>query len=146
MTTFTKNDALRWLSFSLIALAVLVCYYPSLYYPPRADQVIYLSETSGLHKPWDLIFGCYNHNRHRTIAPGDELLFRPLLYAFLGVEQVLFGHHFWAWQLTALGAHLVLIWVLLRLLWHVSGPWLAFAGAWSFALAVSNYELVTWPH
>jgi hypothetical protein len=32
------------------------------------------------------------------------------------------------------------------LLWRLSGPWLAFAGTWAFALSVFNYELVTWPH
>jgi len=141
-----QSDCFRWAAFCFIALAVLIAYFPSLYYPPRADQVIYLSETSAIQHPWDLIIGCYDHNRHRTIAPGDEFLFRPLLYAFLGSEQVLFGHHFWAWQLTGILAHLLLIWVLLRLLWHLSRPWLAFAGAWLFALSVFNYEMVTWPH
>ena len=95
-----KEDAYRWLAFSIIALAVLIVYFPSLFYPPRADQVIYLSETSNQHHAWDLIVGDYDHNRHRTIAPGDELLFRPLLYGILGTEQVVFGHHFWAWQLV----------------------------------------------
>jgi hypothetical protein len=140
-----QDDVMRWLAFGLIALAVLTFYFPSLYYPPRADQVIYLSQTAG-KRPVDLIFGCYDYNRHRTIAPGDELLFRPLLFDFLGCEQVLFGHHFWAWQLVELLAHLTLIWVLLRLLWHLSGPWLAFAGTWLFALSVFNYEMVSWPH
>ena len=142
-----KDDLMRWLAFGLIALAVLIFYFPSLYFPPRADQVIYLSETSGLgQRPWDLIVGCYDHNRHRTIAPGDELLFRPLLYAMLGTEQVVLGHHFWVWQLIGLAGHLILIWFLLRLLWHLSGGWFAFAGTWLFALSIFNYELVTWPH
>ena len=141
-----RDEPFRWLAFTIIALAVLIFYFPSLYYPPRADQVIYLSETSNIKDPSGLILGCYDHNRHRTIAPGDELLFRPLLYAFLGSEQVLFGHHFWAWQLVGLLAHLTLIWVLLRLLWHLSSPWLAFGGTWLFALSVFNYELITWPH
>ena len=141
-----RDEPFRCLAFTVIALAVLIFYFPSLYYPPRADQVIYLSETSNIKDPSGLILGCYDHNRHRTIAPGDELLFRPLLYVFLGSEQVLFGHHFWAWQLVGLLAHLTMIWVLLRLLWHLSSPWLAFGGTWLFALSVFNYELVTWPH
>lgn len=137
---------MRWLGFCFIALAVLFFYLPSLLFPPRADQVIYLSETATIQKPLDLIFGSYDHNRHRTIAPGDELLFRPLLYVLLGTEQVILGHHFWAWQLFGILAHLTLVWMLLRLLWHVCDPWLAFAGAWVFALSVFNYELVTWTH
>ena len=144
-----QDDVLRWLAFSCIALAVFIFYFPSLFYPPRADQVIYLSETAHVQQhPWDLIIDYYDWNRHRTIAPGDELLFRPLLLCVsLASEQIIFGHHFWAWQLLGLLAHLTLIWVLLRLLlWHLSNPWLAFAGTWVFALSVFNYELVTWPH
>jgi len=141
-----QDDVIRWLAFSLIALAVFIFYFQVFSHPPRADQVVYLAETSNKQNPLDLIFGCYDLNRHRTIAPGDELLFRPLVYMLLGSEQVVFGHHFWAWQLLGLLAHLTLIWVLLRLLWRLSGPWLAFAGAWFFALSVVNYESVSWTH
>lgn len=141
-----QDDVFRWVAFSIIALAVLIFYFQVLLYPPRADQVVYLAETANKQHPWDLIFGCYDLNRHRIFSPGDQVLFRPLLYMLLGSEQVIFGHHFWAWQLLGLGAHLTLIWVLLRLLWHLSGPWLAFAGTWVFALSVVNYELVTWTH
>jgi len=140
-----QDDLNRWLAFGLIALAVLISYFPVLFYPPRADQVVYLAETANKH-PLDLIFGCYDLNRHRVFAPGDEMLFRPLLYGILGSEQALFGHHFCVWQLLGLGAHLLLIWVLLRLLWRLSNPWLAFAGTWLFALSVVNYELVSWTH
>jgi hypothetical protein len=147
---FTKqlknDDVLRWFAFSIIALAVLVSYYPTLYYPPRSDQVIYLAEIANKHHPWDLIFGCYDLNRHRIYTSGDEILFRPLLFMLLGSEQGLFGHNFLFWQGLGILAHLGLVWVLLRLLWHLSGPWLGFAGTWVFALSVVNYELVSWPH
>ena len=141
-----QDDLMRWLAFGFIALAVLAFYSPSLSFPPRADQVIYLAETANNQHPLGLIIGSYDHNRHRTIAPGDELLFRPLLYVLLGSEQVFFGHHFWAWQLLTLIAHLTLLWVLLRLSWRLTNPWLAFASTWLFALSVINYELVTWTH
>ena len=141
-----SDDVNRWLAFGIIALAVLVFYFPVLFYPPRSDQVIYLAQTAHQQHPLDLILGNYDYNRHRIFAPGDELLFRPLVFMFLGGEQVLFGHHFWAWQLVGLIAHLTLVWVLLRLLWHLSSPWLAFAGTWIFALSAVNYELVSWTH
>jgi len=131
--------------FVIIACSVLWAYFPTLYFPPRADQVVYIAETA--HKtPSQLIFGCYDLNRHRMYSAGDELLFRPLCYFILGTEQVLFGHAFWAYQLMGILAHLFLVWVLLELLWHLAGPWLGSAGAWLFALSSVNYELVAWPH
>jgi len=141
-----RDDIFRWLAFGLIALAVVAFYFPTLYFPPRCDQVAYLAEIANNQHPCDLIFGTFDLNRHRVYAPGDELLFRPLLYMFLGTQQVILGHNFWAWQLVAMLAHLTLVWVLLRLLCHLSGPWLGAAGAWLFALSVTNYELVSWPH
>lgn len=136
----------RCFVFLFIAIAVFISYSPTLFFPPRADQVTYLAEIASKTHPLDLIVASYDLNRTRLFAPGDELLFRPLLYVILGTEQVLFGHNFWAWQLAGIFAHLFLLWVLLRLLWRLSGPWLAFAGTWLFGLSITNYELVSWPH
>jgi len=144
--SLTKDDAWRWLAFAFIAAAVLIFYYPSLYYPPRGDQIVYLADTATRQNPYDLIFGRYDLSRNRIFAPGDEILFRPLLYAILGIEQVIFGHQFWAWQLFSLFGHLVLVWMLLKFLWRLCGGWLAFAGTWLFSLSWTQYELVTWPH
>ncbi len=144
--TLTKSGALRLLAFTLTAVAVIAAYYPSLFHPPRADQIVYLAETSTRQDPADLIFGCYDLTRNRVFSPGDSLTFRPLLYMILGSEQVLFGHRFWAWQSFAVLCHLLVIWCLLKLLWKINGPLLAFAVVWAFALSRVNYEQVTWSH
>ena len=69
-----KMAAWQWLGFAVIAFFVFLVYFPSLMHVPRADQIMYLGEVAKQDSFWQLAINDYDLNRHRTIAPGDELL------------------------------------------------------------------------
>ncbi len=134
----------QWIGFSLIALAVLIAYSPSLLHIPRGDQIGYLAEVRDKHSLWDLTVGSYDLNRQRQFAPGDQLLFRPGVYFILGAEQFFFGNNFILWQLFGIVMHLAVIWQLLALLLELRAGFGAIVAAGFFALLSSNMEMVIW--
>ncbi len=141
-----KKIFYQWVSFAFIALGVLLVYFPSLTHVPRSDQIIYLSEVAHLKGFKALVLDTYDLNRHRKLAPGDQLLFRPLLYVMLGVEKFFFGYQFWCWQLVGVILHLAVIWQLLALLLLITPAVVAIAATALFATFFSNMEMVIWHH
>lgn len=136
----------QWLGFAAIAFVVLLVYYPSLMHVSRGDQVMYLGEVANLKGFKALAVDTYDLNRHRTIAPGDELLFRPIVYFVLGAEKFFFGYHFMGWQLVGLLLHLMVVWQMLRLLLTIR---LGLEALWAtafFAVLFTNMEMVIWQH
>ncbi len=144
--SFRDPLVIQWLGFSLIAFAVLWAYSPSLLHIPRGDQIGYLAEVMHKNNLWDLTVGSYDLNRHRHFAPGDQLLFRPVVYYILGAEQFFFGNNFILWQLFGIIVHLAVIWQLLALLLSLRPGFGALAAAAFFALLSSNMEMVIWDH
>lgn len=136
----------QWSGFVIIASLVFWAYAPSLFHIPRADQLMYLAEVGHKNDFWSLTFGSYDLNRHRQFGPGDEILFRPLLYFILGAEKFFYGHNFMLWQLTGIVAHLGVVWQLLGLLLILGTGSGAVIAAGFFALMVSNMEMVIWSH
>ncbi len=145
-TKSNVKDIYQWLTFLAISLTIFFAYYPSLFFPPRADQVAFLAEVRNYKTPTELIFGIYDTNRHSEYNAGDELLFRPITFSFLGFEQFLFGHQFWAWQFLNIIAHILIVLILWRLLSKLTDGWLALAVAGLFGLSLVGYEIVTWSH
>ena len=136
----------QWLGFAVIAFFVTFVYYPSLMHVARADQMMYLGEVAPFQGFKAQVIDTYDLNRHRTIAPGDELLFRPIVYLVLGAEKFLFGYHFIGWQSVGLLLHLGVIWQLLRLLLTIRP---AIEAVWAtafFAVLFTNMEMVIWQH
>ncbi len=136
----------QWLGFAVIACFVLLAYYPSLMHVARGDQMMYLGEVAPFNGFKELAIDTYDLNRHRTIAPGDELLFRPIVYFVLGAEKFFFGYHFMGWQLVGLLLHLGVIWQMLRLLLAVRPSIEAVVATGFFALLFTNMEMVIWQH
>jgi hypothetical protein len=140
-----QDNQWRWIAFSVISLAVFLVYYPSLSFPPRSDHIAYLAGIANIHSPWELLTQTYDINRHNVFwGAADNGLFRPLLFLLYAVEQIVFGYHFWGWQLVGILMHLGVGWIMLRILWRLSNGWLAFAGTWLFALSIVGFEMVTW--
>ncbi len=146
MASLPKQAGGQWLGFAAIAFFVLVAYAPSFMHGPRSDQIMYLAEVAPKKTLWDLTIGSIDLNRHRQITPGDEILFRPVVYLVLGAERFFFQYHFMLWQAMGIALHLLVIWMLLRLFFAMHSGWPAIFGAMFFALLMVNMEMVIWHH
>lgn len=143
-----KNDAQawHWISFAMIAASVWIVYAPSLMHVARADQIMYFAEVAHRSSLWDLTVGSMDLNRHRVFNPGDELLFRPVVYIFLGIEKFIFGYRFMWWQGVGIILHLIVVWQLLKILLKIHRGVVSVAVAAYFSLFFVNLEMVTWQH
>lgn len=134
--------------FIVLTLFNVLAFFPSFFDPPRSDQLVYLGNVAH-QKDWhSLAIRNYDYNRVPQLygKPGDELLFRPFLYFILGNEKWAFGYHFIYWQLFSFILHLIIIWLLLKLLLRINaGPAAFFLSAF-FSLIPANSEMVTWHH
>lgn len=132
----------------LIALIVLLAYYPSLFHAPRADQILYLHFVDGIYNLKALTLDSYAFNRTQS---GDFILFRPVLYFLLGFEKWLFGYNFWAWQLAGIVLHIFVLFALfLNLLIYCRGSSralrIAFLVTLLFGVQYISMEMVVWHH
>jgi hypothetical protein len=146
-----KNNAndhpsrFRFVYFALIGVVNFVIYLPSFFHMPRSDQLIYLYHTAGSRQWADLALRAYDLNR--TLAlPDAQLLFRPLLYVFLGTEKWLFGYNFVAWQMTGFLLHLAVIYCLLKLLLRVHPSHWAYLFTAFFSTLLISFEMVIFHH
>ncbi len=71
-------------------------------------------------------------------------LFRPLLYAFLGLEKYFFGYHFYAWHLTGIVLQLLVVFWFLKICLEFYAGLPAILVTFLFALFYPNMELVIW--
>lgn len=146
MQKLSKETIYQVLGFALIALATVIAYAPSLLHCPRADQITYFAEVGNRESWVDLAVHTYNLNRQRQFCPGDELLFRPVVYFLLGTEKFLFHYNFIFWQAVGIALHLGVVWCLLRLLLTIHVSLAAVFTTAFMALAYINMEMVTWQH
>lgn len=140
-----KKSLFLWF-FLFIGLINLFVYYPSFSHPPRSDQIVYLAETASLQNLSALWQKTYSFNRTRELLPGDAQLFRPLYFATLNLEKTLYGYHFRLWQITGFGLHLLVLFLLFRLLWKIQPHWLAGLCTLHFSLLFTTNEMVIWHH
>lgn len=129
----------------LLGIVCLV-YYHSLFHAPRADQLVYLYQTVDHGGLWRLLLGTYALNRCPPY--GDELLFRPLLYAVLALERWAWGYRFLLWQATSLAVHVAIVLSLhqhLRRVLSRTSP-LPFLLALLQGVLYAGMELVVWHH
>ena len=147
-----NKQCLQWLpaaGLGLLLLMVFLVYFASLFHVARADQVTFLAEYAGRNDLVRMVMDSLYYNRTREFSPGDEALFRPLLFLMLSVQKALFGYGFFWWQAVALGAHLFTVAMLWRLLRRWAGDTPGFhAAAWVltvfFAFLFVNMEAVIW--
>ncbi len=136
----------RLIGFLVIAAFTILVYFPSLWHGPRSDQIVYFYVTDNKHDLSSLTLSCFSLNRWGIFAPGDDKLFRPFVFAFLGVENYFFRYKFWMWQAMGILLHLAVIWFLLKLLWRLVPGIAAFVCTLFFAMLLMNMEMVILTH
>lgn len=136
----------RVVGFFIISLCVLFAYSPSLLHLPRSDQVIHLRHFALQQTLPELTLSNYDLNRKPQFSTGDSILFRPLLYVFLGLEKYCFGYHFLWWQATGVILHILVIFMFLNICWRLHPGWPSFAVTSFFALFYPIKEMVIWQH
>jgi len=132
--------------FILIILINALIYYPALSHPGRSDQIVYLTETAGQTNFFEIIQNTYSYNRTRTFMPGDDFLFRPLFFTVLAAEKSLWGYDFRLWQMTGIALHVLVIFLLLKVLLYIRRDWTAWLWALHFSALFTTMEMVIWHH
>jgi hypothetical protein len=129
----------------ILILCGVAAYSPALDRVFAGDQLGYFAE---LHGDTSLRSGLrlLDYGVQRQYSKGDQLLYRPLLFAGLALENTLFGRDLRLWNAANLGLHLAISYLLFEILWRTRRSLLAYALALWFALLMSNFELVTWNH
>ncbi len=127
----------------LFALNILV-YFPSFFDVPRADHLQYFYNTAYLNDWFSLAIKSFADNR--MAHPGDELLFRPVLFFLLGTERYFFGLNVWMWQVAGFVLHMTVCAVLLKFLLRIRGSIFAFFLTALFSVMYLSLEMVTWTH
>jgi hypothetical protein len=89
-----------------VAAFTVLLYRDGLWSVPRWDHLVYLYEASQFATNGELLAHAPAWNR--AVSVGDHAEFRPLFHLMLGVEQVLFGRAYMAWQAVGIGLHALL--------------------------------------
>jgi len=129
----------------LLILCGTLAYRPALTRIFESDQLGYFAELQGqttLASGLSLL----DYGARRQYFKGDQVLYRPLLFAGLALENAAFRRDFRLWNAANLGVHLAVSYLLFEILWRTRRSVLACGFALWFALLMSNFELVTWSH
>ncbi len=146
LSTFLHHPVGQRLLFFLVLLAVcLPIYAPALDRFFAADQIIYFAD---LRNDTSLAAGLqrWDYSNSRIYNRGDELLYRPLLFTGLALENTFFGYNYRAWNLTCLLLHFLVVWILYEFLRFLHPSIFAAAFALLFAVFAADVELVMWNH
>jgi hypothetical protein len=120
-------------------------YCPSLNRFFADDQLFYFAELNGSRTLSDGLKQ-YDYTVTRRLYKGDELLFRPLLFTLLAVENTSFGYDYTAWNEANLVLHLVCCAALYLLLASMGSRLFSALFALLFGVMTANCELVVWNH
>jgi hypothetical protein len=137
----------KWDLAALIGLTLVTLYTfaPSIRRVFAADHIYYMAELDGSRS---LIDGLkhYDYSLSRIYGKGDEGLFRPLLFAWLGLNNTLFGYHHIGWNIANILIHVIAVGSFYILLRTIQKSVFAFLFAALFAVMTSQIELVAWCH
>ena len=134
------------LSFAaLLIIFTVFTYLPSLDKVFINDQMSYFLELNG-ETSLASGFRLLDYGANRQYNKGDEVLYRPLVFVVLALENSLFYRDFRLCNVANLVFHLLVAYLLFEVLWRIKRNLLACGFALLFALLMSNFELVTWNH
>ncbi|GEM_PF-3905322 len=146
----------NFLFFLIIAIFIFCLYAPALFHAPRADHWDYLLDMQHCQTCSDTLLHSYSYNRTRTIAPGDTLLFRPLLFTYLALIDCTIRNHFMLIQSFGILLQLAVCWLFYKLLIDFGDfftnfpknrlPFFAFLATLIFASSPLIVEQVSWNH
>jgi len=140
-----RKWCLRILFAAVLILCTLYVYFPSLNMVFINDQLSYFLELDGetsLTSGLQLL----DYGAQRRYNKGDEVLYRPLLFLFLSLENSLLKRNFKLWNAVKLVLHISLVYLLFEMLWRIRPTSFAFGVAMTFGLLMSNFTLVTSNH
>src|SRR5437764_902514 len=100
----------------LIAVAVVVVYWPSLHHLPRADHATYYTGTYEIRGLGALVRHDLSYNNERFVARGDRVLYRPLLWLMWPAEEAVFGRYGAGVQAVGILLHLAIVLLAFRLM------------------------------
>ncbi len=143
--SFFRRALLPRVFFALLLFSVLGAYWPARVRFFGGDQFSYFAELRG-DRSLAAGMRLLDYNALRQFNKGDELLYRPLFFAWLAVQNSAFGLDVRGWNLANLACHLFAAWLLFEALWRLHRSIFAHAFALGFALLAANFELVTWNH
>jgi hypothetical protein len=129
----------------LLIIFTVWAYLPSLDKVFVDDQLAYFLELNG---ETSLASGLrlLDYAANRQYNKGNEVLYRPLMYAVLALENTLFHRYFRLWNVANLVFHLLVAYLLFEVLWRIKPSLLACGVALLFGLLMSNFEQVTWTY
>jgi hypothetical protein len=130
----------------LLALIVLIVFWHAPWAgAPRTDQINYLHQ-QGQYTTLSAILSAAP-SFHRENSAGDFILYRPLLFLFLGLQYYLYGYHFALWQITGMLLHFGAVFLLYSIACKTSlNPTWGFLLSSLFASSFLGSELVIWNH
>src|SRR5262245_54809350 len=133
-----------------VASVVLSVFAAAIYWPAMnrvfvADQLWYFAEVGG-HDSLALGLRHVDYAISRVYWKGDDLLFRPILFAWLAVANRLFSYHHVWWNVANVGIHVGVAVALFRLLVAIQPSPLALPAAVLFLVLEPPMELVLWNH
>ena len=119
------NKKILFLILAALILINILVFYPSFSFSAKGDHIVFLMETAGMDDLGGLLLHTYSYCRTLIIFAGDRILFRPIFYAVLSIEKILWGYNFVLWQLTGFILHLSIVGLLLRLFYAMKPSRLA---------------------
>ncbi|MBN1470282.1 MAG: hypothetical protein JW925_00755 [Syntrophaceae bacterium] len=140
-----KRTSVRILFAALLICSTLFVYFPSINVVFINDQLSYFLELDG-ETSLGSGFQLLDYGAQRQYNKGDEVLYRPLLFTFLAVENSLLKRNFKLWNLANICLHILVVFLLFTILWRINYTSLAFGFALLFGLLMSNFALVTLHH
>jgi hypothetical protein len=130
---------------ALLIIFTVSAYLPSLDKVFTFDQMSYFLELNG-ETSLASGFRLFDYEANRQYGKGDEVLYRPLLFTVLALENTLFHRDFRLWNIANLVFHLLVAYLLFEVLWRIKPSLLACGVALLFGLLASNFEMVTRNH
>jgi hypothetical protein len=121
-----------------------VVYAPALDRVFAADQIWYFAEVGDSTLSAGLRHLDYNVSR--VYWKGDELLFRPVTFAWLALANWAFSYHHVWWNLANLAIHIAVALAVFRLLIAIQPSPLALPASVLFLVFEPSMELVVWNH
>lgn len=109
------------------------------------DHITYVAELHGSNRLADGLALC-DYSLARRIFKGDEMLYRPLLFAWMAVENSVFSFDHVCWNIANFVLHISVVFLLWKLLSLINPSPFAFVFAFLFSVLTAQVELVMWCH
>lgn len=130
---------------AVLTLALVGVYRPTLSVAFESDQSGLMLEFGGSTSLKDS-FRHWDYSLTRRYGRGDELLYRPATFLYMGLQNTLHGYHHARWNLASLLTHAFVCGTLYWLLLALQPPGLAKILTAAFALNPAAFGLVAFQH